>query len=78
MKLDYGEIWGSESHARRRRMILQRHPEVAKLLNPDKPYSIILAIFTICFGMTVTYLVKVFILKFRMHHGLSFLQLSMF
>ena len=70
MKLDYGEVWGSESHARRRKMILKRHPEVAKLLEPTRPYSIILAFFTIAFGMTVTYYAKVNSLKFRMHHGL--------
>lgn len=31
---------------------------MAKLLIPDKPYSIILAFFLIAFGMTITYLVK--------------------
>ncbi len=57
-------------------MILQRHPEVAKLLIPDKPYSIILAIITIIFGMTVTYFAKVNILKFRTLLGPYSLQSS--
>lgn len=44
-------------------MILQRHPEVAKLLEVDKPYSIILAFIMVTFGMTVTYFVKVHFFK---------------
>lgn len=78
MKLNYGEVWGSESHARRRKMILKRHPEVAKLLEPTRPYSIILAFFTIAFGMTVTYYAKVDSLKYRMPHGLCSWQQSTF
>lgn len=62
-KNDFTYIEGAESHLRRRKMILQRHPEVAKLLEVDKPYSIILAFIMVTFGMTVTYFVKVHFFK---------------
>lgn len=74
LKDDFSFIEGAESHLRRRKMILQRHPEVAKLLEVDKPYSIILAFIVITLGLTVTYFVKVLSLKFRTLHGLYTLQ----
>lgn len=58
-KTEYGYVYGTESHTRRRKMILERHPEVAKLLVHTKPYSIILAFIIITFSLTVTYFVKV-------------------
>lgn len=39
-------------------MILDRHPEVAKLLVPTKPYSLLIAPLVITFSMAVTYLTK--------------------
>lgn len=58
-KVGFGEVWGEETHKRRRRLILQRHPEVAKLLQPTKPYSIILAFILVPLGLATCYLVKV-------------------
>jgi hypothetical protein len=45
---------------RRRKMILADHPQIAKLLVADKPYSIILASILIPIALTVCYLVKVY------------------
>lgn len=41
-------------------MMLEKHPEMAKLLVSDKPYSIILAFILVPLGLTIMYLVKVF------------------
>ena len=59
LKTQYGEVWGSESHGRRRKMILEKHPEVQKLLLPDKPYSILLVCLLVPLHLGVIYLVKV-------------------
>jgi hypothetical protein len=45
---------------RRRKYILEKHPEIAELLVPKKPYTILLAFGVIIFALTVIYLVKVF------------------
>lgn len=55
----FGEVWGPETHSRRRKLIIQKHPEVAQLLKPTKPYSIILTFFTVFIGLAVCYFVKV-------------------
>jgi len=39
--------------------MLAKYPQIADLLVPDKPYTIIIACIVIIFCMTVTYLVKV-------------------
>lgn len=40
-------------------MILKDHPEVAQLLVPTKPYSLILAVVLVTLNMSLAYLVKV-------------------
>ena len=42
-------------------MILKDHPEVAQLLIPTKPYSMILSVVLVTLNMTLAYLVKVII-----------------
>ena len=56
---DFGEIWGPETHGRRRKLILDKHPEVAQLLVADKPYSTILTLLLVPLGLAVNYMVKV-------------------
>ena len=58
-KMEYGEVWGTETHSRRRKLILQKYPQISQLLKPTKPYSIILATLVITLGMVVCYYVKV-------------------
>ena len=53
---DYSYVKGEESHLVRRRMILKDHPEVAKLLVEDKPYTILIALGVIAFMLTNCYL----------------------
>jgi hypothetical protein len=57
--MDFGEVWGQESHLRRRKFILEDHPEIAKLLLPTKPYSMMLCLTLLFVGLGVCYLVKV-------------------
>lgn len=68
-KLEYGEVWGSQTHSRRRKLILQKYPHISKLLRPTKYYSIILALLIIPFGLAVCYHTKVLSFLFRMRHG---------
>lgn len=56
---DYTYIQGEESHLRRRRMILKAHPEIAKLLVEDKPYTILISLGFILMNMSVCYWIKV-------------------
>lgn len=56
--MDFGEVWGQESHLRRRKFILEDHPEIAKLLLPTKPYSMMLCLTLLFVGLGVCYLVK--------------------
>jgi hypothetical protein len=46
-------------------MILKDHPEVAKLLVEDKPYTILIALGVIAFMLTNCYLSKVLLEGFR-------------
>jgi len=43
-------------------MILKEHPEIANLLLPTKPYSVILCLILVVLGLSACYLVKVFFL----------------
>jgi hypothetical protein len=50
--------------------MLEKYPQIAELLVPDKPYTLIIASLVITFCMTVTYFVRVRVsLKFRMPVG---------
>lgn len=69
LKLDYGEIWGTETHNRRHKLILQKHPEVSQYLKPDKPYTLILTLVVVSIALTNCYLFKVLLKICRMHPG---------
>ena len=56
---------GEESHLVRRRMILKAHPEIAKLLVEDKPYTIIVSLSVTALMLTNCYLSKVTALVLR-------------
>lgn len=71
-KIDYTYISGPESHLIRRKAILQQHPEIAKLLQPSKPYSMILAVLLVSLNLYLAYLVKVNRCLLRILPGLSF------
>ena len=58
-KGDFSYVFGPESHLTRRKLILEKHPEVAKLLVPSKPYSLILALILVPLNLFLAYLVKV-------------------
>ena len=50
-KSDFTYIKGIESHLIRRKMILTKYPQIAKLLVPDKPWTIIIAFGVILLSM---------------------------
>lgn len=58
-KADFSYVFGPESHLTRRKLILEQHPEIAKLLVPSKPYSVILALILVPLNLFLAYLVKV-------------------
>jgi hypothetical protein len=50
-KSDFTYIKGVESHLLRRKMILTKYPQIAQLLIPNKPYTIIIALGVILVSM---------------------------
>ena len=58
-KSDFTYIKGIESHLIRRKMILTKYPQIAKLLVPDKPWTIIIAFGVILLSMANCYWARV-------------------
>ena len=58
-KSDFTYVQGLESHLLRRKMILKDHPEVSRLLVPDKPWTILVALGVISLALLVCYWAKV-------------------
>ncbi len=58
-KDDFTYIKGVESHLIRRKMILTKYPQIAKLLVADKPYTIIIALGVITLALANCYWAKV-------------------
>lgn len=61
VKSDFSYVKGLESHLLRRKMILQKYPQIAKLLVPDKPYTIWIAFGVMLAAMINCYWAKVHI-----------------
>jgi hypothetical protein len=65
VKQDFTYVKGLESHLLRRKMILTKYPQVAQLLIPDKPYTIIIAVAVILVMLANGYWAKVTPSPFR-------------
>lgn len=59
VKSDFSYVKGVESHLLRRKMILSKYPQIAKLLVADKPWTILIAIGVIMVSMANCYWAKV-------------------
>lgn len=72
-RTDFTYVKGLESHLVRRKMILTKYPQVAKLLIADKPYTIYITFGLILLMMLNGYWAKVFIIQFRIKtYGCSY------
>jgi hypothetical protein len=58
-KSDFTYIKGIESHLIRRKIILTKYPQIAQLLIPDKPYTILIALGLILLSLANCYWAKV-------------------
>ena len=65
VRTDFSYVKGLESHLVRRKMILTKYPQVAKLLIADKLYTIYITFGLILLMMVNGYWAKVPIIKFR-------------
>jgi len=65
VRTDFSYVKGLESHLVRRKMILTKYPQVAKLLIADKLYTIYITFGLILLMMVNGYWAKVSIIKFR-------------
>lgn len=64
-KSRFGQVRGLESHLVRRKMILRDHPEIAKLLVSDKPWTILIALGVIAVAVAVFLWAKVHVAQLR-------------
>lgn len=65
VRSDFTYVKGLESHLVRRKMILTKYPQVAKLLIADKPYTILITFGLILFMLVDGYWAKVLAYLFR-------------
>jgi hypothetical protein len=59
VKSDFTYIKGIESHLIRRKAILTKYPQIAQLLIPDKPYTVLIALSLILLSLVNCYWAKV-------------------